>query len=72
MRVCRVLACTPVGPGADRGRSFGGHDFLLPPTRARNIVTVAGIYGTATATRRIFFVQVVPAALALVFVLLAA
>jgi len=54
------------------GRSFGGHDFLLPPTRARNIVTVAGIYGTATATRRIFFVQVVPAALALVFLLLAA
>jgi putative membrane protein len=35
-------------------------------------VIVAGIYGTVTATRRIFFVQVLPAALALVFVLLAA
>lgn len=34
-------------------------------------VIVAGIYGTFTASRKIFFVQVVPGALALLFVLLA-
>ncbi|MFD9701992.1 DUF1304 domain-containing protein [Lentzea sp. NPDC059081] len=34
-------------------------------------VIVAGIYGTLTATRKIFFVQVVPGVLALLFVLLA-
>ncbi|MFD5828873.1 DUF1304 domain-containing protein [Lentzea sp. NPDC060358] len=34
-------------------------------------VIVAGVYGTFTATRKIFFVQVVPALLALLFVLLA-
>jgi putative membrane protein len=34
-------------------------------------VIVAGGYGAATATRRILFVQALPAALALVFVLLA-
>ena len=34
-------------------------------------VLVAGIYGAATASRRILFVQAVPAALALVAVLLA-
>ena len=34
-------------------------------------VIVAGIYGTLTANRRILFVQVVPGALALLFVLLA-
>jgi putative membrane protein len=33
-------------------------------------VIVAGIYGAATASKRIFFVQAVPAILALVFVLL--
>jgi len=35
-------------------------------------VLVAGIYGALTATRRILFVQVIPAAIALVAVLLAA
>ena len=34
-------------------------------------VLVAGLYGAATASRRILFVQAVPAAIALVFVLLA-
>ena len=34
-------------------------------------VIVAGIYGTVTASRRILFVQVIPAAVALLFVLLA-
>jgi putative membrane protein len=34
-------------------------------------VIVAGIYGAVTATKRILFVQVVPGALALLFVLLA-
>ena len=34
-------------------------------------VIVAGIYGTLTASRKIFFVQVVPGALTLLFVLLA-
>lgn len=34
-------------------------------------VIVAGVYGTFTASRKIFFVQVVPGALALLFVLLA-
>ena len=34
-------------------------------------VIVAGIYGTITANRRILFVQALPAAIALVFVLLA-
>ena len=34
-------------------------------------VIIAGIYGAVTATRRILFVQVVPGALALLFVLLA-
>ena len=34
-------------------------------------VIVAGIYGTLTASRKIFFVQVVPGSLALLFVLLA-
>ncbi len=34
-------------------------------------VIVAGIYGTFTASKRIFFVQVVPGALALIAVLLA-
>ena len=34
-------------------------------------VIIAGIYGALTATRRILFVQVVPGALALLFVLLA-
>jgi putative membrane protein len=34
-------------------------------------VIVAGIYGAITANRRILFVQVVPGALALLFVLLA-
>jgi putative membrane protein len=34
-------------------------------------VIVAGVYGTVTASRKIFFVQVVPGALALLFVLLA-
>jgi putative membrane protein len=34
-------------------------------------VIVAGIYGAITANKRILFVQVVPAALALLFVLLA-
>jgi putative membrane protein len=34
-------------------------------------VIVAGIYGTFTASRKIFFVQVVPGVLALLFVLLA-
>ena len=33
-------------------------------------VTVAGLYGAATATKKIFFVQALPAILALVFVLL--
>lgn len=35
-------------------------------------VAVAGIYGALTASRRILFVQVVPAALSLLLVLLAA
>lgn len=34
-------------------------------------VIVAGIYGTLTATRKILYVQVLPAAVALLFVLLA-
>jgi putative membrane protein len=34
-------------------------------------VIVAGLYGTVTASRRILFVQVIPAALALILVLLA-
>jgi putative membrane protein len=34
-------------------------------------VIAAGLYGTFTSSKRIFFVQVVPAALALVLVLLA-
>ncbi|MGA5304350.1 DUF1304 domain-containing protein [Nucisporomicrobium flavum] len=34
-------------------------------------VMIAGIYGAATATRRILFVQVIPAAIALALVLLA-
>jgi putative membrane protein len=34
-------------------------------------VIVAGVYGTFTASRKIFFVQVVPGVLALLFVLLA-
>ncbi|WP_199440807.1 DUF1304 domain-containing protein [Umezawaea beigongshangensis] len=34
-------------------------------------VIVAGVYGAITVSRRILFVQVLPAALALVFVLLA-
>ena len=34
-------------------------------------VLVAGLYGAATASRRILFVQAVPAAIALVFVFLA-
>ncbi|MGW4484581.1 DUF1304 domain-containing protein [Amycolatopsis sp. NPDC004368] len=34
-------------------------------------VIVAGLYGAATASKRILFVQVVPGVLALVFVLLA-
>lgn len=34
-------------------------------------VIIAGIYGALTATKRILFVQVVPGALALLFVLLA-
>jgi putative membrane protein len=34
-------------------------------------VIIAGIYGAITATRRILYVQVLPAALALLFVLLA-
>jgi putative membrane protein len=34
-------------------------------------VIVAGVYGTLTATRKILYVQVFPAALALLFVLLA-
>ena len=34
-------------------------------------VIIAGLYGTVTASRRILFVQVVPGALALLFVLLA-
>ena len=34
-------------------------------------VIVAGVYGAVTANRRILFVQAVPAAVALVFVLLA-
>ncbi|SDG45616.1 putative membrane protein [Lentzea fradiae] len=34
-------------------------------------VIVAGIYGTFTASRKIFFVQVVPGVLTLLFVLLA-
>jgi putative membrane protein len=34
-------------------------------------VIVAGVYGAITASRRILFVQVLPAALALLFVLLA-
>ncbi len=34
-------------------------------------VIVAGVYGTLTATRKILYVQVLPAALALLFVLVA-
>jgi len=34
-------------------------------------VIVAGVYGALTATKRILFVQVLPGALALLFVLLA-
>jgi putative membrane protein len=34
-------------------------------------VIAAGLYGTVTASRRILFVQVIPAALALILVLLA-
>lgn len=34
-------------------------------------VIVAGLYGTATASKKIFFVQVVPGALALIAVLVA-
>jgi putative membrane protein len=34
-------------------------------------VIIAGVYGAATASRRILFVQVIPGALALLFVLLA-
>lgn len=34
-------------------------------------VIVAGLYGTATASKRIFFVQVVPGTLALIAVLIA-
>jgi putative membrane protein len=34
-------------------------------------VLIAGLYGTVTASRRILFVQVIPGALALLFVLLA-
>ncbi len=34
-------------------------------------VAVAGVYGAATASRRILYVQTVPAALALLFVVLA-
>jgi putative membrane protein len=34
-------------------------------------VIVAGLYGAATASKRILLVQVLPAALALVFLLLA-
>ncbi|RJQ88149.1 DUF1304 domain-containing protein [Amycolatopsis panacis] len=34
-------------------------------------VVIAGLYGAATATRKILFVQVLPGALALVFLLLA-
>jgi len=33
-------------------------------------VVVAGVYGTLTASRKIFFVQVVPAGLALLFLML--
>ena len=45
--------------------NFGAKVFFLV------CVAVAGIVGAATASRRILFVQTVPAALALVFVLLA-
>ncbi|MBU2664817.1 DUF1304 domain-containing protein [Actinoplanes bogorensis] len=34
-------------------------------------VAIAGVYGAATASRRILYVQTAPAALALIFVLLA-
>lgn len=34
-------------------------------------VIIAGLYGTATASKKIFFVQVVPAGLALIAVLIA-
>ena len=53
--------------------------FIGDPVWARNIaiffltcVSVAGIYGAATASRKIFFVQAVPALLALAVLLLAA
>ncbi|GAA3219937.1 DUF1304 domain-containing protein [Actinocorallia longicatena] len=44
---------------------FGAEVFFLA------CVIVAGIYGAATANRRILFVQAVPAAVALLFVFLA-
>jgi putative membrane protein len=45
--------------------NFGAKVFFL------SCVIVAGVYGAATANRRILFVQAVPGALALGFVLLA-
>ncbi len=50
--------------GALLGGGFGVKVFFLA------CVIVAGVYGAATATPRILFVQAAPAALALVFVLL--
>ena len=52
-----LIASNPVG--------FAFQVFFL------GCVIVAGIYGSITANRRILFVQVVPGALALLFVLLA-
>ena len=49
-----------LGPGADAIRLF----FL-------DFVVLAGIYGAATATRRILYVQALPAVMAIVLVLLA-
>lgn len=53
--------------------------FITDPVWSTNVaifflscVIVAGVYGAATASRRIFFAQALPAIIALIFVLLAA
>ncbi len=58
-----VVSLAAGGPGSAIGRAFALF-FLL-------CVFVAGLYGAATVSRRILFVQSIPAALGVVLVLLA-
>ncbi|HLP49590.1 MAG TPA: DUF1304 family protein, partial [Chitinophagales bacterium] len=53
--------------------------FISDPTWSRNValfflgcVVVAGVYGGVTASRRIFFIQAMPALIAMGLVLMAA